>query len=278
MRDWDYYPPAKPKKVKKGIKAKSQRGKFGSQWWSERWISVLESFGWENRLQRGRSYARRGQVVDLRLEKGKVHSRVQGTRSRPYSVTIEVKQLSDEGWEQAVEAMAGQALFAAKLLAGEMPQNIEEAFRMAGVNLFPSKQDLETDCSCPDWANPCKHIAAVYYLLGERFDEDPFFIFLLRGCAKEELMGLLRHRRASEEATPVESAESAIAEPPPELSPDGFWELKGSVAGVRFDFDSPAVEVASLKRLGEPPFWKSRQSFAKHLESFYVAISKAATQ
>lgn len=282
MGYWEFYPryrPSKPKPVKDGIKAKSQRGAFVSQWWSQRWISVLESFGWENRLQRGRSYARQGQVIDLKISKGLIRSRVQGSQPKPYSVTIQMKQLSAEVWGRIVDVMGQQAIFAAKLLSGEMPQNIEEAFGTAGLNLFPSSKDLETDCSCPDWVNPCKHIAAVYYLLGERFDEDPFFIFLLRGCSKEELMEQLRKRRTTEAVIPSESEEviEPIAElTAPELKVDGFWEPKESLGDLTFEFHSLEVEAASLKRLGDPPFWKSRKSFAKHLEPLYVAIRKEA--
>ena len=192
-----YFKPSKPREVKNGIKAKTKRGKsFGDTWWSKRWISVLESFGWDNRLQRGRTYARKGQVIDMEIEKGEVLSHVQGSRRKPYRVTIDMEQISDRDWEEVADAMAEQAIFAAKLLAGDMPEDIEDAFEAAGVNLFPWESDLDTDCSCPDWANPCKHIAAVYYLLGERFDEDPFLIFLLRGRSKEELMETLRQRRA----------------------------------------------------------------------------------
>lgn len=277
MAYWEfYYRPSQPRAVKDGIKAKSQRGAFVSRWWSQRWISLLESFGWENRLQRGRSYARRGQVVNLNISKGLVRSRVQGSQPKPYSVTIKMNQISDSDWEKVVDAMAKQAIFAASLLAGEMPQNIEEAFGAAGMKLFPSVKDLETDCSCPDWVNPCKHIAAVYYLLGERFDEDPFFIFLLRGCSKEELMEKLRRRRATEAVitTETETAESVVEQAPADLKLDGFWELKDLLNDLTFDFRPLEVEAASLKRLGDPPFWKSRKSFAKQLEPLYASVRK----
>src|SRR5512143_3056324 len=128
--------------------------------------------------------------------------------------------------------MAEQAIFAAKLLAGEMPQNIEEAFAAAHVNLFPtSRGDLETECSCPDWANPCKHIAAVYYLLGEQFDADPFLIFRLRGKSKQDIVAMLRERRSAPEPRPARPARtSAPAAPRPEQaaplesSLEHFWD------------------------------------------------------
>lgn len=176
-----------------------KKNEFGENWWAKRWLSMLESFGWANRLQRGRSYARGGNVLDIDIQPGMVKAEVQGSRPRPYRVTIRVQPLSDKEWDRVISAMAGKAIFAARLLAGEMPEDIEEAFASSRVSLFPeSSGDITTSCSCPDWANPCKHVAAVYYLLGERFDGDPFLLFRLRGRSREELMEALRQRRAAE--------------------------------------------------------------------------------
>src|SRR5947209_1370390 len=162
-RDW-YFPPSRPRQAKGGIKAQSKRGSFGESWWAKRWIAVLESFDIGARLGRGRSYARNGQVLAVDIGKGMVKAKVQGSRPTPYAVTIKVKSLSAADWKKLAKALAGQALFAAKLLAGEMPQDIEQAFAKIGLSLFPEKLgDLATECSCPDWSNPCKHIAAVYY-------------------------------------------------------------------------------------------------------------------
>jgi uncharacterized Zn finger protein len=162
-----YYPPSSPRKVKGGIKADSKLGAFGKNWWAKRWIAVLESFNMGARLGRGRSYARRGQVISIDIDRGVVWAEVQGSRVNPYRVSIKVKTLSKAKWGRLADILSERAIFAAKLLAGEMPGDIEDAFTEAGLSLFPEKRsDLKTDCSCPDWANPCKHIAAVYYLLG----------------------------------------------------------------------------------------------------------------
>src|SRR6266487_4295192 len=130
---WDYYEPARPIKVEGGIKAKSERGEIGSTWWSKRWIEVLTSFNMGTRLTRGRAYARQGQVISIDVAPGIVKAKVQGSRPRPYDIKIRLKPLSDQDWEKVIEAMALQAIFVAKLLAGEMPTNIEDAFR--AVNL-----------------------------------------------------------------------------------------------------------------------------------------------
>jgi uncharacterized Zn finger protein len=128
-------------------------------------------------------------VLSIDIAKGVVTAKVQGSRPKPYDVTIKVKVLAPAEWQQLLQALSGQALYAAKLLAGEMPHDIEHVFEEARLSLFPQKlQDLTTECSCPDWSNPCKHIAAVYYLLGEEFDRDPFLLFQLRGLGRDELL------------------------------------------------------------------------------------------
>src|ERR1043166_5916739 len=191
--DYDYFPPpSRPLAAKGGIKAQSKRGAIGETWWAKRWIAVLESFQIGARLDRGRSYARRGQVLTIAIDKGVVTAKVQGSRPTPYEVTIELNVLSAADWRNLAVVLSQQVLYSAKLLAGEMPQDIEEAFREAGLSLFPAKlADLKTECSCPYWSNPCKHIAAVYYLLGEEFDRNPFLLFTLRGMKREELVELL---------------------------------------------------------------------------------------
>ena len=187
-----FWPESKPRKAKGGIKARSQRGAFGTRWWGKRWIAVLEGLLIGARLQRGRRYARAGQVLDLEIAPGLVTASVQGSRARPYRVTIRVATLGKPAWGKIATHIAGEARFAATLLAGEMPADIEEAFVAVGASLFPtSLRELHTDCSCPDWANPCKHVAATYYLIGEEFDRDPFLLFTLRGSTKTEILSEL---------------------------------------------------------------------------------------
>ena len=147
------YPKSRPKPVEGGIKTKSERGAIGETWWSKRWVHILESFGMGTRLTRGRSYARQGQVLSVDVEPGIVKAKVQGSMPKPYNIKIQLQPLSSQDWDKVTDAMASQALFAAKLLAGEMPTNIEEAFSTVKLSLFPTSiNDLKTDCSCPDWA------------------------------------------------------------------------------------------------------------------------------
>jgi uncharacterized Zn finger protein len=278
-----YYTPAAPKTVKDGIKTKSTRGSIGETWWSKRWIGVLESFNMGARLTRGRSYARQGQVISIDVEAGLVTSAVQGTRSKPYAVKIRLKPISKRDWDKVTEAMAAQAIFAAKLLSGEMPTNIEEAFHEVKIPLFPtSKRELKTECSCPDWANPCKHIAAVYYLLAERFDEDPFLIFKLRGRTKDEIVAMLREKRAqklpSEINPSTTEADSKEAEEivPLEECLETFWQAGEALDTFAVHIVAPEVDKAILKRLGDAPFMVKDQNLTALLSKAYDAVTTAA--
>jgi uncharacterized Zn finger protein len=278
---WSYYEPAKPKKVENGLKAKSKRGSIGETWWSKRWVSILESFDLGARLTRGRNYARKGQVISINVDPGIVRAKVQGTRSEPYDVKIKLMPLSDAEWEKATTAMASKAVFAARLLSGEMPQNIEEAFSESGISLFPRNgDDLMTDCSCPDWSNPCKHIAAVYYLLAEQFDCDPFLIFKLRGRTKEQIIEALRNMRST----------GVLQEPDgiPELDSDNvldgakhldsYWQNGGKLDLLEVNPSGPEVENAVLKRLGNSPFSIGNVNLATLLSKAYVIAGRAALQ
>ena len=270
-----YFKPTKAKEVEDGIKARSKRGAFASSWWAKRWIAALERLVDSGRLGRGRSYARKGQVISIDEKKDGILAKVQGSRSTPYKVTIKIASLSDSQWDAVIDALAEQAIFTAQLLAGEMPQDIEEAFKEAGASLFPEKRgDLETDCSCPDWANPCKHVAAAHYILGERFDEDPFLIFRLRGRTQEEVLSALRERRAGEDDFAEEEVEEEII-PPLEESVSTFFELGAPLDTFSVRIQNPAIKIPLLKRLGEANF-VPKPGIEVLLQGAYASISEKA--
>lgn len=202
MRRWDPddWPPSRPIRVEGGLRARSERGAIGESWWSKRFLAVLESLAMGGRLTRGRSYARAGQVLSLEVSPGVVSAVVQGSRPQPYQVSIGLVPYPESVWQAVETALAGQALFSARLLAGEMPAEIEEVFAAASAPLFPAAaHDLAMRCSCPDWGVPCKHIAATFYLLAEGFDADPFQILHWRGRDRQTLLANLRARRTGAE-------------------------------------------------------------------------------
>ena len=277
--DDDYYPFFKrsvPRDAKGGIKAQSKRGPFGESWWASRWISVLESFNIGARLGRGRSYARRGQVLSIEIDKGKVTARVQGSRAKPYDIEIEIKTLSAGDWRRLIKVLSQKAIFAAKLLSGEMPSEIEKVFRETGLSLFPEKlKDLKTACSCPDWSNPCKHIAAVYYLLGEEFDRDPFLIFKLRGLSREELIGRVATPGKKTEPGKDKSKPSPVADKDEPLTSDvsAFWDGHALPEDFFGEVSIPPVPAALPKRLGNFPFWRGKERFLDVMETIYAQAS-----
>jgi len=282
MSRYDYYgyyfKPSRPRETDEGIKARSKRGAFAKNWWATRWIKALERLVDSKRLGRGRRYARAGQVVSITEVSGGVEAKVQGSRRTPYQVTITVDPLSDKQWERVLDALADQAIFTVQLLAGEMPPDIEEVFTAAGVSLFPDKRaQLHTDCSCPDWANPCKHVAAVHYILGEQFDEDPFMLFRLRGRNQEQLMADLRARRAGEAEEDFgeeEAEEPAI--PLTETLAD-FWGTNQPLKPVKTIVKAPSVDLPILKRLGQPSFLVD-DNLIRLLAPAYQAIADRAVK
>jgi uncharacterized Zn finger protein len=213
--------------VEDGLKARSRRGPIGERWWSQRFIAALERLQEGGRLERGRAYARAGQVMELHVDPGLVTAKVQGSRPRPYRVEIGLAPLGDADWQRAEAAIAGRAVFLARLLSGEMPDEIEEAFAACSLSLFPvHSDDLKPDCSCPDWAPACKHVAAVYYLLAERFDEDPFLILAWRGRPRDRLLAELRLLRGVPDPGSAAHAEPAVEAPqrvPLDPDPERFW-------------------------------------------------------
>jgi uncharacterized Zn finger protein len=252
---WRDFGPSRPLRVEGGIRARSKRGAIGEQWWSRRFIDVLESFGMTGRLARGRNYARSGQVLGFEISCGYVTAQVQGSRPKPYRVRIQVTPLTTPQWRRVEQALAAQALFRARLLAGEMPREIEQVFADCGTPLFPrSARDLEMSCSCPDWEVPCKHLAAVCYVLAEAFDTDPFGILAWRGRSRDELLAALRLTRR-EDGSDDHAARPLIdvADRPLAECMAGFWSPGMSAARLRALPPAPATAPDLLLRTFEPP-------------------------
>jgi uncharacterized Zn finger protein len=276
--DYFYFKPTKAIETKDGIKARSQRGAFARNWWAQRWIAALERFMDSGRLSRGRSYARKGQVLSIEETKDGIAARVQGSMRTPYKVKIQISPLTDSEWNKVIDALTEQAIFTAQLLAGEMPQDIEQAFEKAKVSLFPTtRRDLHTDCSCPDPTNPCKHIAATHYILGERFDEDPFLIFRLRGRTQEQAMQALRQRRAGSEEAAEEELEELETAIPLEESISNFWDMGAPLEGFSASIRPPVIEMPLLKRLGAANF-VPEPGLEAHLRAAYQTISQQAVK
>lgn len=260
-------------RVEDGLKP--TRKDFATRWWARHWIEALQRIGHEGRLQRGRTYARSGQVLSLDVAPGAVEARVQGSRRTPYKVTLTLQPLGPEQWEAVLDALAAKAAFAARLLAGEMPEDVEEAFAAAGGALMPATaRELRNQCSCPDWGDPCKHAAAVHYLLADAFDDDPFLMFRLRGRDREPVMEGLRQRRGATASVTGEVL-ADTHEPLPE-DPDAFWRARAPLTGLDLDFTPPTVHGSVLLRMGPPGPWTTAEEFRKALEPVYREASRSS--
>lgn len=258
------------------------------EWWSQRWLDLLDSYRFKKRLERARNYARQGNVLSIEFTGAKVLAKVQGSETQPYSLSLSLDAFTEEEWGFVVETMASKAIFTAKLLAGEMPQNIEEVFTASGLSLFPfTLSDVHSKCSCPDKANPCKHIGAVYYQLGDRFSEDPFVLFQLRGRTKEQVIKDLRQFRSNSLEIAANTATESPEPTTPEVNPinlDAFWEynqpLESSLVVI-----APSSGETVLDVLGAIPLAKEEENLSnvtsadvvmKFLDTLYKDVSQKA--
>ncbi|MEA5507454.1 SWIM zinc finger family protein [Halotia wernerae UHCC 0503] len=258
------------------------------EWWSQRWLELLDSYRFKKRLERARNYARQGNVLSIEFKGAKVLAKVQGSEVEPYKLSLSLDAFSDEEWSYVIETMSQKAIFAAKLLAGEMPQNIEEVFTTNGLSLFPfTLSDVHGKCSCPDKANPCKHIGAVYYQLGDRFSEDPFVLFQLRGRTKEQIIKDLRQLRGAKAENPTaETPNVPQSRPNTQYSANiqSFWQyhepLESSLVVI-----APSSSETVLDTLGAIPLAKTEESVVnltssdvvmKYLGTLYKEVSQKA--
>ena len=266
------YTPTPPKKVENGIKAQNKRGAFAKKWWGQEWIARLEKFNDTARLARGRSYARKGQVTGLEVTSKGVAAKVQGSRARPYNVIIKLTPYSPEELQRLVAVLGENPVLVAQMLGGQMPEQIARLCSKAGLSLFPkSFKDIEASCSCPDYANPCKHLAAVFYLLAEAFDRDPFLLFTLRGIEKDALFNALGGNRTDAPENMTGKKKKSV-EPLP-VDADAFW---GSAEGATLPAlrHQPVIASAILvRKLGPIPFWRSGRNFLADMEATCEAAS-----
>ena len=260
------------------------------EWWTQQWLDLINTYRFKKRLERGWKYAREGKVLSIKFPNQEVIAIVQGTDPKPYQVSLGLDTLSDEDWDYVIENMSQRAIFSAKLLAGEMPHNIEDVFAAAGKTLFPlSLSDIRSRCSCPDPKNPCKHISAVYYLLGDRFSEDPFVLFQLRGRTKEQILTALRQRRGMEggENTQLKSGDNSPNSNSHFPKVDRFWEYNQQLESSLVVIVPPPSSETVLDILGPIPLATdgkgtasksspASEAIKQHFAKIYQAVSQQA--
>ena len=276
-----------------GITSIGDQGLGQQPWWVEQWMELINGYRFKKRLERAWSYAREGNVTSIRFEGRRVHARVQGTGEDPYKVKLWLDVLSDEDWAYVLEALAQKARWSAQLLAGIMPADIERAFAASGKRLFPFKlQEVRSECNCPDKANPCKHISAVYFLRGDRFSEDPFVLFQLRGRTRTKLLEDLAEQRRKAlaslaeqragDAAPPEETPPPLLPHPAVLDPALWWRYNRSLDGdlvvitAAMEGDTGLDAAGDLPLAEDPRFPDARSTFLSNLRGHGQASAQRA--
>jgi uncharacterized Zn finger protein len=270
---------------------------FSRTWWGQRFIEALEQFTDPARLGRGRSYASNGRILDYKLANGTVTARVRGSinpyfgvyKEPIYKTSITIKAISSTDWKKAIRHIASRADLVTKLLMNEMPDTIEDSFSGLDLHLLPhSERDFVTDCSCPDWANPCKHIAGVYYLLASALDRDPFLMFELRGLSRDDLhtelarspLGQILSSALKSDDTPPTVEPVASYYTRPAKQPDAvaashkeFWTGTKRLPAPQTTTSQASVPALLIKKQGDyPPFWHKDVSFISVMEQLYERV------
>ena len=279
-------PSVNPKRVRGGVKLRSKEG-VSTAWIAQRWVRLLEE-GCEGEPNvEGLDYAKMGQTKSLTVGTGLIEAVVQGRSMKPYTVRITCETYGHEAWDKVVAATIAEPIYSAKMLAGEVPEHIEDLFHPLGLNLFPkSAADLTLSCTCGHGTPWCKHVACVMYLVADAMASDPFIMFNLRGIATESLVERLRQRRTSEGsvhgAPPVYAAHVPGASDGEAESLDSslesFWEAGDGLAELDLSIDRPVVNKALLRRLGPSPFASGRFPLVGLLATCYDVISDAAVR
>jgi len=265
------------------------------EWWVQRWNDLLNSYRFKKRLERGRKYAKEGNILSIEFTSSEVVAKVQGTAPEPYELSISIDPFTDEDWDYIVDTLAEKAIYSAQLLAGEMPHNIEQVFTANGLSLFPfTLADVHSQCTCPDPKNPCKHIAAVYYELGDRFSEDPFVLFQLRGRTRAQILDKLRQLRSkeveeeivAEEASSLSSQfpvnevqlreEEGSIEEESALNIHQFWQYDEPLDSSLVVITPPQDSRTVLDVLGTIPLAAADAPLMEYLNEVYQTVSQKA--
>jgi len=259
-------------------------------WWGQEFIGAIEHLTDSGRLSRGRSYSSDRRIKHIEIDAGFVQAHIRGNvnsyfgiyEEPTYITTVEIEPISRAKWAIAIALMASKAGTISRLLLGEIPDNIEASFATVDLHLLPaSRQDFTTSCSCPDFSNPCKHVAGVFYYIAAQLDQDPFLLFELRGLPREELKAELAktplgQALSTEVVTPQapEPVEHYYTRPEAlpveELSLKAFWQGEKPLPQTVESVSPSAVPAILVKKQGDfPAFWQRNNSFVDAMEGLY---------
>ena len=267
--------------------ASGYRGSAGGlplvrSWWSGRWLRGLGNWLSTSLLATGRLYVRREQVRELDVQVGTVTAHVHEPNGSLCRVRLGLRTFADDTWDRVIHLMAENVACSAHLLNGEIPRDVEELFRAAGVSLFPeTRAEIDAECDCAEWSSACNHVAAVLVLLGDHLDEDPFLLFRLRGRAHERVMASLRAARSllarnSGSSPSAHSTPDGVPlEEPLAARLDDFWEMASELESLQIRVRAPEVELEVVKLLGAPAFTNDANLMERLTEVYRVVSQRA---
>lgn len=219
--------------------------------WADAWMDALAQFSHPGRMRRGRQFADKKHISKFMVRPGQIQAQVK-EEGNVYNVHIEMQQLDDATWDKLLSILASRAIFSARLLAGEMPKEVVQVFAEINAPLFPQAEELHASCTCVDWQVPCKHLAGLYYWLADRFEENPFLLFQLRGRSKDDVLAALRAQRPASESPSAD--DETFVTPTLQASLATFWEIGPQTDHLSLNISAPTVNAPQLRRLGAPGF------------------------
>ena len=270
--------------------------KYHKTWWGESFVSALEGFIDPGRLSRGLAYRTDSRILKFEQNDNYVKATIRGNcnpyfgtiKEPKYKVNIKFNTISVKQWQEAIKKIANNASWLSKLMLNEIPTDIDDAFS-PNYLLPKSYDDVEASCSCPDWDNPCKHIAGVYYRIANILDSEPMLLFSLRGISPAQLIVELKKSTLGKAFSEflsapkdiqvvledtlypkiVESAHKVLS------SQASFWEM-GIINEIeKFPSSNTKIVAALVKKQGDfPPFWNRHNSFIVVMENFYELIRR----
>lgn len=241
-----------PRHVEHGLRPRSMRGKLGQSWWSQKFVSLIEDDPKKSHLEAARRYVRKGQIMKLNVNPGEIAAKVQGTQDQPYDTRVCLPAVDDDTWRRLIQRLVARSEYMACLLADIVPESLPELFEKAGVPLIPDDvEHVSWTCTCSEETIPCKHVAAVFYLVADRMDDDPFMLLRWRGRGRQEILGALRESWGAdpELGTSEDSEEDVLTE----ADIPRFFSLPPDFD--QLPYPPPSDQPDVIRRLGFPPFF-----------------------
>jgi uncharacterized Zn finger protein len=254
---------------------------FTETWWGSRWIQALRRLGrgWARSLANARSST--SGIRDLDISPGRIEAVVPGDNGDTYNLRIRLRTLPESTWQRVLRRLTRKALYAAKLLSGEMPRDIERVFAQSRASLFPRRRhEIDVSCTCGYLEHPCAHVAAAQYVLAEAFDRDPFLLFELRGRSREQVLAVLREIRGSRASLDRAGAAALLDEDdddaPFQPRPEDYALAGDDLAALGFHIAAPDVTVGAIRAIGPPRSWPQPLPMLRAFVPIYRAASALA--